>query len=288
MERPAVMGILNVTPDSFYDGGRYLATADAVARGRQMIEEGAAVVDVGGESSRPGAQPVDTAEELARVVPVVAALAGEVRLSVDTVKPAVAEAAVAAGATLINDISARLSPLAAELGVGWVAMHMQGTPRTMQRSPHYVDVVDEVFSFVLEAAKKATAQGVREVWLDPGIGFGKTAQHNLTLLRAIGTLVSACEDAAYAGVLIGTSRKSFLGTFTGPHDQKPLPVEERFEGSLATAVWAMSQGVAMVRVHDVAPMAMAARLIGGAVSASDRASTPALSPQARSEMGGQG
>jgi len=260
--RPLVMGVLNVTPDSFFDGGRYPTAASAVAHGLSMVADGADIVDVGGESSRPGAEPVDEAEELRRVVPVVEALAGAVRVSVDTVKPAVARAAVAAGATLVNDISGELWPVAADLGVGWVAMHMQGTPRDMQRDPSYDDVVAEVWAFVLDRARQAAAAGVGEVWVDPGIGFGKTPAHNLSLLAHLGELCAAAEAGGHQ-VMVGTSRKSSIGrldTTGGVH----LPPSDRLEGSLATAVWAMTRGAGMVRVHDVAPSVVAAALVGPA------------------------
>lgn len=256
---PLVMGVLNVTPDSFYDGGRYLDHERAVERGAEMVAEGADVVDVGGESSRPGAQPVGVDEELRRVLPVVAALAPKVRVSIDTTKPEVAAAAVDAGATLINDISARLAPVAARLGVGWVAMHMRGTPLSMQTRTDYADVVGEVREHLARRADEALRLGVREVWVDPGIGFAKTGQQNLSLLRNIASLV-----ALGLPVLVGTSRKSFLGGL-GP---APAPPAERFEGSLATAVWSMAQGAAMVRVHDVAATVQAARLVGAALPVS--------------------
>lgn len=255
-----VMGILNVTPDSFSDGGRYLRTADAVAHGREMVAQGADIVDVGGESSRPGANPVGEDEELRRVLPVVEALAGDVRVSVDTVKPAVARAAVAAGATLLNDISGALWPVAAEQGVGWVAMHMRGTPATMDRHVAYDDVVAEVHGHVLGLVARAREAGVPEVWADPGIGFAKTAAHNLRLLVALPALVAAA-GAAGARVLVGTSRKRFLGRF-GADGPDPVPVGDRLEASLAAAVWAMTCGAAMVRVHDVAPTVQAAALVG--------------------------
>ena len=240
------MGVLNVTPDSFSDGGRWLDPEAAVARGLEMVAEGADVVDVGGESTRPGAAPVDEAEELRRVVPVIGALAPHVRVSVDTRKAVVAERAVEAGATLVNDVSATLDGVAAAAGVGWVAMHMRGEPGTMQRSPEYGDVVGEVETFLAARAERARAAGVEEVWIDPGIGFGKTARHNLALLRRIGRLV-----ATGYPVVVGTSRKSFLGLLTAGEGNVPAPVDDRLEASLATAVWAMDQGVAMVRVHDV-------------------------------------
>src|SRR5918997_2718787 len=184
------MGVLNVTPDSFSDGGRFLDPDRAIAHGLTLVAEGAHVVDVGGESTRPGAAPVDDAEQRRRVVPVIEALAPSVRVSVDTRSGAVAEAALAAGATLVNDVSASLWPVAAEAGAGWVAMHMQGTPGTMQRAPHYDDVVGEVIAFLRKRAGQAREAGVEEVWVDPGIGFGKTLDHNLALLRDLDQLVA--------------------------------------------------------------------------------------------------
>jgi dihydropteroate synthase len=249
---PLVMGVLNVTPDSFSDGGRFVDPRQAVAHGLALVGEGADVVDVGGESTRPGAAPVDEVEELRRVVPVVAALAPHVRVSVDTTKASVAAAALDAGATLLNDVSASLFDVAAEAGAGWVAMHRQGDPRTMQVAPHYDDVVAEVVAFVVDRAQRATAAGVAEVWVDPGIGFGKLARHNLLLLRRLDALV-----ATGLPVLVGTSRKSFLGALADD-----APPHDRLEGSLATAVWAMAAGAAMVRVHDVAATVQAARLVG--------------------------
>ena len=247
------MGVLNVTPDSFSDGGCWLEHGAAVARGMELVAQGADIVDVGGESTRPGAVPVDEHEELRRVLPVVAALSPHVRVSVDTRKAAVAEAAVDAGATLVNDVSASLSGVAAAAGVGWVAMHMQGEPQGMQSDPRYDDVVSEVGSFLVSRAEEARAQGVEEVWIDPGIGFGKTPGHNLSLLKHLERLV-----ASGFPVLVGTSRKSFLGRLGSGRD---TAVDDRFEESLATAVWAMAQGASMVRVHDVAPTAQAARLV---------------------------
>jgi dihydropteroate synthase len=242
------MGVLNVTPDSFSDGGRWLDPAAAVEHGLQMVREGADVIDVGGESTRPGAEPVDAGEELRRVIPVVEALAPHTRVSIDTRKAEVAEAALAAGATLLNDVSAGLAPVARAAGAGWVAMHMRGDPRTMQEDPSYGDVVAEVTAFLVE---RADAAGVEEVWIDPGIGFGKTMEHNLSLLAHLDALV-----ATGYPVVVGASRKSFLGRLTdgaGPDD--------RVEASVATAAWALSQGAAMVRVHDVAPTVAAARLL---------------------------
>lgn len=232
-----VMGIVNVTPDSFSDGGRFLEPEEAIAHGLALVEEGADVIDVGGESTRPGAHEVDEAEERRRVVPVVAALASSVRVSVDTRKEPVAEAAVAAGATLVNDVSARLEAVAAAAGVGWVAMHMQGEPRTMQDEPRYDDVVGEVLAFLCDAAERGRMAGVHEVWVDPGIGFGKTPGHNLELLTGLDRFA-----ATGCPVLVGASRKRFLGG-DGPLD--------RLEASVAAAVSAAQHGAAMVRVHDV-------------------------------------
>ncbi|MDQ3641274.1 MAG: dihydropteroate synthase [Actinomycetota bacterium] len=243
------MGVLNVTPDSFSDGGRWLDPEAAVMHGLRMVAEGADVIDVGGESTRPGAEPVPADEELRRVLPVVEGLAGHVRVSIDTRKAEVAEAAIGAGATLVNDVSASLAPVAAAGGAGWVAMHMQGDPRTMQQAPAYDDVVAEVRAFLVERAESA---GVEEVWIDPGIGFGKTLEHNLTLLRRLGELV-----ATGYPVVVGTSRKAFLGRLTGG-----AGVDDRVEASIATAAWSLSQGAAMVRVHDVAPTVAAAHLLG--------------------------
>jgi dihydropteroate synthase len=257
MTIPRVMGVLNVTPDSFADGGRYTDPDAAVAHGLEMAEAGAYVVDVGGESSRPGAAAVPAAEERARVVPVIEALAPTVRVSVDTVKASVAEAALAAGATLLNDISASLWPLATEAGVGYVAMHMQGTPATMQHDPRYDDVAAEVFEFLFRRGAQAREAGIEELWLDPGIGFGKTVAHNLALLRRLPELV-----AGGYPVLVGTSRKGFIGKLAPGPDGTPAPVDERLPGSLATAVWAMLAGAAMVRVHDVAATVQAATLVG--------------------------
>jgi dihydropteroate synthase len=251
---PLVMGVLNVTPDSFSDGGRYVDQAAAVARGHELIAEGADIVDVGGESTRPGAAPVPEDEELRRVVPVVQGLAPHVRVSVDTRKRAVAEAAVEAGATLVNDVSASLHEVAAAAGVGWVAVHMRGEPATMQHDPRYDDVVEDVRGFLGARGQAAVDAGVEEVWIDPGIGFGKTIDHNLSLLRHVRSLV-----ATGFPVVVGTSRKGFLGALTGG-----APPDDRLEASLATAVHAMVGGARMVRVHDVRPTVQAARLVGAA------------------------
>jgi dihydropteroate synthase len=255
VERPLVMGVVNVTPDSFSDGGRFLDHEAAIAHGRALVAAGADVVDVGGESTRPGADPVPVPDELDRVLPVVEALSPQVRVSIDTRKAEVAAAAVAAGATLVNDVSATLHQVAADTGAGWVAMHMRGDPKTMQRDPRYADVVDEVRSFLVERAEVAVAAGVEEVWIDPGIGFGKTVEHNLQLLARLDELV-----ATGFPVLLGTSRKRFLGVLLAEADgtDRPTPPGDRLEGSLATAVWGYAAGVGMVRAHDVAATVAAA------------------------------
>jgi dihydropteroate synthase len=249
--RPLVMGVLNVTPDSFSDGGRWLDPAAAVAHGLELVAEGADVVDVGGESTRPGAEEVPAAEELHRVLPVIDALAGRVRVSVDTRKADVADAALGAGASILNDVSASLHDVAAAHGAGWVAMHMQGTPADMQGRASYTDVVAEVRDHLVARVAKARAAGVEEVWIDPGLGFAKTAEHNLTLLAHLEELV-----ATGLPVVVGASRKSFIGTLTGG-----APPDDRLEGSLAAAVWAMAKGAAMVRVHDVRPTVQAMKLV---------------------------
>ena len=261
---PLVMGVLNVTPDSFSDGGAHLSERDAIARGLAMATEGAAVIDVGGESTRPGADPVPTDVEIARVEPVVAGLVarlgGAARVSVDTRSPEVAHAAVAAGATLINDVSARLWPVAAELGVGWVAVHGCDDPRTMQNDPHYDDVVAEVVTFLDGVARSASGAGVAEIWVDPGFGFAKTPGHNLEVLAHLEALV-----ATGWPVLVGTSRKSTLGLLLAGADGTPPPPDDRLEASVATAVWAFAQGAAMVRAHDVLATVQAALVVAGEV-----------------------
>jgi dihydropteroate synthase len=253
MDTFQVMGIVNVTPDSFSDGGRYLDPSAAIEHGLELAAEGAAILDVGGESTRPGAAPVGVEQELERVVPVIAGLReagfGGV-LSVDTSKFPVAEGALNAGATLINDVTAlRAAPELASLAAARDALvclvHMVGTPRTMQVDPHYDDVVDEVKRFLLERASFAAAEGVKpeRIVLDPGIGFGKTVAHNLELLRRLDELV-----ALGFPVLIGTSRKSFLGELTG------RPIDQRVPGTLASNVLAFARGATIFRVHDVAPL----------------------------------
>ena len=250
--RVLIMGIVNVTPDSFSDGGRFLAPGDALAHARRLIAEGADLLDVGGESTRPGAEPVGEAAEIARVVPVIEAVRREsdVAISIDTMKPAVAVAAVAAGATMWNDVSAlTASPdslaTAAELGCEVVLMHMRGEPRTMQAAPRYDDVLAEVAAFLAARADAATAAGVARgrIWLDPGFGFGKTPTHNLALIRGLPRL-------AVLGfpVLVGASRKSSIARIAGDGAGE----DRRLGGSIALALAAAAGGAAAVRVHDVA------------------------------------
>ncbi len=245
------MGVLNVTPDSFSDGGRWLDPDKAVEHGLEMHRAGADVIDVGGESTRPGAASVSVEEELRRVIPVIEALAQQVRVSIDTTKSEVAVAAVEAGATCINDVSASLYQVAADTGTIWVGMHMLGEPRTMQDAPQYDDVVKEVSEFLFERASLAESAGVREVWIDPGIGFGKTLHHNLLLLHHLDVLTRSPYP-----VLIGTSRKSFLGKLTDTPD-----ADDRLEASIASAVWAVSKGASMLRVHDVSETIRAVRVV---------------------------
>lgn len=260
------MGVLNVTPDSFSDGGRWVSTDAAVAHGRAMLAAGAAVIDVGGESTRPGAAPVSVDDELDRVVPVIEALtpavrAAGARVSIDTRHREVATRALAAGATIVNDVSASLHEVAAEHGAGWVAMHMRGEPPTMQDAPRYDDVVGEVLDRLVEAAAAGRAAGVDEIWIDPGIGFGKTAEHNWALLGALDRLV-----ATGVPVAVGTSRKGFLGAVLGAADgaDGPTPPDDRLAGSMTTAVWAATMGVAMIRVHDVRATVRAVEVAGPA------------------------
>ncbi|MBE7459297.1 MAG: dihydropteroate synthase [Zoogloeaceae bacterium] len=250
LERPLVMGIVNVTPDSFSDGGRHCDTARAAAHARQLVEAGADILDIGGESSRPGAQSVSVEEELRRVLPVVEALAGEgIPLSVDTVKPEVMRQAVAAGASIINDIAALRAPgaleAAAESGAAICLMHMQGEPRTMQADPRYGDVVAEVCDFLAQRVAAAQAAGIaaERIIVDPGFGFGKRLEHNLALLRHLHRFggLGAC-------ILAGLSRKSMLGELTG------RKVSQREAASMAAALLAARNGARILRVHDVAAM----------------------------------
>jgi dihydropteroate synthase len=253
------MGVLNVTPDSFSDGGRYSSVEAAIAHGVEMAEAGADIIDVGGESTRPGADPVPAEHELARVVPVIAALVEHgIAVSVDTIKPTVAAAALEAGSIVVNDVTGLRDPdmveLAAEHESGVVVMHMQGEPRTMQENPQYEDVVGEVLDFLVERAGSAEAAGVRRdrIAIDPGIGFGKKFQHNLDLLRNLDRLV----ETGYP-VLLGASRKAFLGRILGGN----VPAPERDPATGATVALAIEQGVAIVRVHNVAMGAQTARTV---------------------------
>jgi dihydropteroate synthase len=258
------MGVVNVTPDSFSDGGLFLEADAAVEHGLALAEEGAAILDVGGESTRPGARPVPEREELRRVVPVVERLAAAgKRVSIDTTKLEVARAALEAGATIVNDVSAfRFAPdlagLVAETGAGCCLMHMLGEPRTMQADPRYDDVVGEVRAFLEERLAFATAAGIAEerVWLDPGIGFGKTLEHNLELLRRLDEIVAIGRP-----VVIGTSRKSFLGKLAGGK-----PEGERLPGTIATNVIALERGASVFRVHDVAQVADALTVAAATVA----------------------
>ena len=251
--RPTLMGVINVTPDSFSDGGEFFEAEAAIEHGRRLAAEGAHILDVGGESTRPGADPVGEEEELRRVLPVVEGLARErARISIDTSKLGVARAAVAAGASVVNDVTAfrsapELAGLVADARVDCCLMHMLGEPRTMQEAPRYEDVVSEVRAFLEERLAFAVAEGVAEerVWLDPGIGFGKTVQHNLELLRRLDELVAIGRP-----LVIGTSRKSFLGRLTGGKSEG-----ERLPGTIATNVIAFERGATVFRVHDVAPVA---------------------------------
>ncbi len=252
------MGILNVTPDSFSDGGCYLGVQRAVVHAKSMVAEGATLIDIGGESSRPGASPVSIDEELGRVIPVIRAIIDvvDVLISVDTYKAAVARQALAAGAHLVNDITAlrgdpTMASVVAEMEAGLILMHMKGTPRTMQKAPRYDDVVGEVCASLQESIETAEAEGVaaERIIIDPGIGFGKTTEHNIELLKRLTEFRSLNKP-----LLIGTSRKSFIGNVLG------LPVTERVEGTAATVCWAIAQGADIVRVHDVKANVRAAQM----------------------------
>jgi dihydropteroate synthase len=247
------MGVVNATPDSFSDGGRFLQADAAAAHARRLLEAGADVLDIGGESTRPGAMPVAAPIEIGRVIPVIEAtraeLSASARISIDTIKPEVARAAVAAGASLWNDVTAGRGAsdslgVAAELGCDLILMHMQGEPRTMQDAPTYDDVVAEVEAFLLERAEAAMAAGVarERIWIDPGVGFGKRLEHNLALLQALPRLV-----AHGWPVVLGLSRKRFIQAL----DPSAAEPSDRLGGSLAGALWGAQAGVAMVRVHDV-------------------------------------
>jgi dihydropteroate synthase len=275
-----LMGIVNVTPDSFSDGGRYLSAREAIEHGRSLVAEGARIVDVGGESTRPGAEPVAAAEELRRVRPVVEGLAaadwGPARpqISIDTSKAVVARAALQAGASLVNDVTAlrgdrQMAGVVAESGAECCLMHMRGEPRTMQDDPRYDDVVDDVRAFLSERLEFAVREGIGEdrVLLDPGIGFGKTLDHNLQLLARLDEIVALGRP-----VLVGTSRKAFLGRIGGDADGP-----RRLAGTIATNVLALERGASVFRVHEVAPvreaLSVAAATLGARWTKSPMATT---------------
>jgi dihydropteroate synthase len=275
----AVMGIVNVTPDSFSDGGLYLEADAAVSHGLELAREGASLLDVGGESTRPGARPVSGAEELRRVLPVIeglrAAGAGA-RISIDTSKATVAAAAIAAGASVVNDVTAlrgdpEMAEVIARAGVDCCLMHMLGEPRTMQRDPRYDDVVSDVAAFLEERMAHAIARGIAEerIMLDPGFGFGKTLAHNLELLRRLDELVALGRP-----VMVGTSRKTFLGAVTG------RPVGDRLAATVATNVIAFERGATVFRVHDVAPVADALAIAAATVTRSWKGTTQTSSTRA--------
>ncbi len=259
-----VMGIVNVTPDSFSDGGLYLDRAAAIAHGLELERAGASILDIGGESTRPGADPVAEAEELRRVIPVIEGLRAQgsaAEISIDTSKAAVAAAALRAGATLVNDVTAlrgdpAMAQVVAGAGADLCLMHMRGDPSTMQRDPHYEDVVSEIRAFLQERLSAATAAGIApaRIALDPGIGFGKTTEHNLALLRHVGELVEIGRP-----VLIGTSRKSFLGKITG------RPAGDRIAATIATNLFAYERGARIFRVHDAAPIHEALQVMAATV-----------------------
>ena|SRR5436190_5837915 len=256
------MGIVNVTPDSFSDGGLFLDAGAAIEHGRELIAEGAHILDIGGESTRPGATPVTQEEEIERVLPVIEALATSgARISIDTTKAAVARRALAGGATIVNDVAAfRFDPdmaaVTAEAGADCVLMHMLGEPRTMQENPRYDEVVSDVKAFLEERLAYAVDQGVPEdkVWLDPGIGFGKTLEHNLELIARLDEIVAIGRP-----VVFGASRKSFLGKLTGRQ------VDERLAGTIASNIIAYERGAQVFRVHDVAPTVDALKVAAATV-----------------------
>jgi dihydropteroate synthase len=260
------MGVVNVTPDSFSDGGRYLAADAAIAHGLELEADGAVILDIGGESTRPGAAPVPEDEELRRVIPVIEGLVAagsKAQLSIDTSKSGVAARALGAGATLLNDVTAfradpQIADIAAAAGAECCLMHMLGDPRTMQDDPHYDDVVSDIKAFLEERMSFAIDKGIPEekIMLDPGIGFGKTVAHNLELLRRLGELVELGRP-----VVIGTSRKSFLGKITGRE------VDDRIAATLATNVLAYERGARVFRVHDVAPVRDALAVTAATVTA---------------------
>jgi dihydropteroate synthase len=261
-----LMGVVNVTPDSFSDGGEFLDTEAAIAHGRKLAGQGADILDVGGESTRPGAKAVDAAQERARVEPVVAGLAEGQTVSIDTSKLDVARAALDAGAAIVNDVTALraepgLAALCADRGCDVILMHMLGDPRTMQTDPRYDDVVDDIRAFLAERIEFAKGEGISEerIWVDPGIGFGKTVEHNLELTRRLGELAQLGRPIVY-----GSSRKSFIGKLTG------ADANERLGGTIASNVIAAVEGASVLRVHDVGPM-REALVAAGAILDPERA-----------------
>ena len=255
-----IMGVLNVTPDSFSDGGAYLEVDSAIIHARTMVAEGATILDIGGESSRPGAEPVPIDVELDRVVPVIRALKSEqlnVPISIDTTKAVVAKEALEAGAHIINDISAlqgdsAMTNIVVEMEAGVILMHMKGTPRTMQQKPYYEDVVKEIYDHLNNWIDKSVDNGIEpnRIIIDPGIGFGKTTEQNLQILKKLAVFKQLNRP-----ILIGTSRKSFIGNLLD------VPVTERVEGTIATVCWAIVQGADIVRVHDVKAVSRAVKMI---------------------------
>ena len=245
------MGIVNVTPDSFSDGGLWCEPDAAVAHAESLVAQGADIIDIGGESTRPGSCRVDLATELERTIPVVSAVAATgVEVSIDTTKPEVARAAVAAGATIINDVSASLQQVAAATGAGWIAMHALADSATMQDDPRYDDVVEDIAGFLAGAVNRGRAAGVQRIWVDPGIGFGKTTRHNVELLANIDRF------SEIAPVVVGASRKSVVGTVHARSDglegaEATTGTDDRLAGSVGIAVWSAYLGVDMIRVHDV-------------------------------------
>jgi dihydropteroate synthase len=261
-----LVGVVNVTPDSFSDGGRYLEPGKAIRHGIELADQGADILDIGGESTRPGALPVGADEEIARVLPVIEGLAvarPQVQISIDTSKAAVAAAALQAGATIVNDVTAlrgdpKMAEVVAAAGAGCCLMHMLGEPRTMQLDPRYDDVVDDIRAFLEDRIAFAVAAGIAEegIVVDPGIGFGKTLEHNLELLARLGELVAIGRP-----VMVGTSRKSFLGKLTG------RDVDDRQAGTIASCVLAYEHGARVFRVHEVAPVADALIVAAATVAA---------------------
>jgi len=263
LERSKIVGILNVTPDSFSDGGKFFDREAAVLRAKEMVTEGADMIDVGGESSRPGSEPVSEEEELRRVIPVIERLVKEIQIpiSIDTYKPGVAKRALQAGAKIINDITGLTNPemrkVVGEAKAPVILMHMQGKPKTMQENPVYSDVVSDIKEFFKTQIDLAKESGITEIILDPGIGFGKTLEHNLTILKHL----SEFTDLGFP-ILVGPSRKAFIGTLTGN-----LPALERLEGTLSALVIARMNGASYVRVHDVKEARRALQIADAIVSA---------------------